>query len=158
MITTAEMLTMLKRNLWVIDKQADGLTHDDSMLQLPFQGNCFNWVVGHMLVHRDKMLKMLDHEPLWAANSSALYDFGSEPLTDSTLAVPFDKILIDLRTSQDRLAAAFDTTNDAMLNTITDGHESSIRERLTFLVWHDAYHAGQAEYLRQLAGVNDKVI
>jgi uncharacterized damage-inducible protein DinB len=31
-------------------------------------------------------------------------------------------------------------------------------EFLHFLLWHETYHAGQTELLRQLSGTNDKVI
>ncbi len=34
----------------------------------------------------------------------------------------------------------------------------SVGAWLHFLLWHETYHVGQMEYLRQLAGVNDKVI
>ena len=36
--------------------------------------------------------------------------------------------------------------------------DDTLRKRLAFMAWHDSYHTGQTEYLRQLTGVNDKVI
>ena len=35
---------------------------------------------------------------------------------------------------------------------------SPLRNRIFFLYFHDTYHVGQTELLRQLAGVGDKVI
>jgi uncharacterized damage-inducible protein DinB len=36
--------------------------------------------------------------------------------------------------------------------------EDTVGEQLAFLHFHEAYHTGQTEMLRQLAGKNDKVI
>ena len=30
--------------------------------------------------------------------------------------------------------------------------------RMEFMIWHEAYHIGQLEYLRHLAGSHEKVI
>ena len=43
---------LYKTNHWVVTNQTDDLTHDDSLLQLPFRGNCLNWILGHILVSR----------------------------------------------------------------------------------------------------------
>lgn len=158
MISAQDMTSMLKRNMWVIGQQVDGLTHEDSLLQLPFRGNCLNWVIGHMIVHRDKMLKRIGGEPLWGAEVAAFYDHGSEPITDGTNAVNFETMLADLQTSQERLEAAMQAATDSQLDAAAEGRDGTVRDYLAFLVWHDAYHTGQTEYLRQLAGVDDKVI
>jgi len=34
----------------------------------------------------------------------------------------------------------------------------TVGEWLNFLLWHETYHVGTTEQLRQLAGKNDKVI
>ena len=78
MISAAELTGMLARNLGVIERQTGGLTHADSMLQLPFRGNCLNWVLGHIMVYRDAMLKMADAEPLWDKARTMAYGYGSE--------------------------------------------------------------------------------
>jgi uncharacterized damage-inducible protein DinB len=39
-----------------------------------------------------------------------------------------------------------------------DGETESMAERLAFAHWHETYHVGQLELLRQLTGKNDKVI
>ena len=59
------IMGLYETNHWVLTRQADGLTHEDSLLQLSFRGNCFNWVVGHVLVSRENVLKMLGIEGTW---------------------------------------------------------------------------------------------
>jgi hypothetical protein len=39
MITTTDLISSLERNLDIIKSQTQGLTHADSVLQLPFRGN-----------------------------------------------------------------------------------------------------------------------
>ena len=158
MISAAEMIFLLSRNLQVIEAQSESLTHADSMLQLPFRGNCLNWVLGHVLVYRDAMLKLAGAEPLWDAVRSRPYLYGSESMKADDDAVELDIILADLRRSQGRLAAALAALGEEQLNADSCDHGDDLRECLLELVWHDGYHAGQTEYLRQLAGVNDQVM
>ncbi|MCY4526728.1 MAG: DinB family protein [Anaerolineaceae bacterium] len=159
MITATDMTTMLAQNLRVIGLQTEGLTHGDSMLQLPFRGNCLNWVLGHMLVSRDYMLRIAGAETLWDADKSTPYMFGSEAMTAEADAVPMESILADLQRSQECLAEAMTALDDGTLDApFENERDDTLRKRLAFMTWHDSYHTGQTEYLRQLSGVSDKVI
>ena len=64
--------------------------------------------------------------------------------------------MADLDETQARLEAAL-----AGL-TIEDMEQANgdrtLGERLSFSYWHEAYHTGQTELLRQVSGVDDKVI
>lgn len=158
MISAAELTGMLASNLEVIEAQTAGLSHTDSMLQLPFRGNCLNWVLGHMLVYRGALLKLMDQEPLWDAGRARPYMYGSAAMKADDDAVPLETILADLRRSQERLAETLAALSEAQLGADTCDHGDSLRECLLELVWHDGYHAGQTEYLRQLTGVDDQVM
>ena len=35
----------------------DGISHEESVLQLPFQHNCMNWIVGHIVTNRSHVLE-----------------------------------------------------------------------------------------------------
>jgi hypothetical protein len=45
MITAKDLIGASERNLGIIKAQTEGLSHADSLLQLPFRGNCLNWVL-----------------------------------------------------------------------------------------------------------------
>lgn len=158
MITTDELTNMLRRNLVVLEQQAKGLTHEESVMQLPFRGNCFNWIAGHLIVHRDKMLKAMNAAPLWDEAKTARYDRESPPITSLEDALPFESLMADLRQSQGMLEAALAAQTDDMLDAMQPDGRRTLRGRLLFLAWHETYHVGQTELLRQLTGVNDKVI
>lgn len=55
----------------------DGLTHEDSLVQPP-SGNCINWMLGHLLVHRHRMLETLG-EPAPIPEALMRYDRGRRP-------------------------------------------------------------------------------
>jgi uncharacterized damage-inducible protein DinB len=159
-ITLEQLAKAFERNATIVQMQAKDLTHEDSLRQLPFRGNCFNWIVGHMLVSRDDMLAWLGEAPV-GGERAARYRRESDPVqADSDDVLPFDELLALLAASQDKLGRGMaalteaDLQREVMLGT----RAAPLGARLFFLYFHDTYHTGQTEILRQLAGVDDKVI
>ena len=64
MITPVQLAEAFERNVSIAQMQAKDLTHEDSLLQPPFRGNCLNWVLGHMLSNRDAILGWLGEAPV----------------------------------------------------------------------------------------------
>jgi hypothetical protein len=155
MITSDIITRYFKLNHQVLVMQTKGLTHEDSLLTPPFRANCLNWVLGHLVVYRDQALALLGRDPLWNKEQSAPYSRESDPLQTQD-ALPLEQILADLKISQERLSAALAELTAEDLERVVD--DRTLAQRLTFAYWHEAYHAGQTELLRQLTGVDDKVI
>ncbi|MEA3336961.1 MAG: DinB family protein [Chloroflexota bacterium] len=160
MAVEQDLTGTLGANLWVIQRQVDGLTDEDSYLQPPFSGNCLNWVLGHIVVGRNRMLVLLEQEPLWGDAETALYQTGSEPIVVGGGALSLATLLETLERSQELIAVSLGQASEAQLAEIVPfrGRESSISDAIAGLAWHETYHTGQTELLRQLAGKNDKVI
>ena len=155
------LANVYKRNQWVLETQTKGLTHADSLIQPEARGNCMNYVLGHVLAHRDIVLKMLEIEPVMDAAQFARYDHGSEPvLADGPDVVPLEDLLSLLKRSGELLVEAIEPlTAEQLEREVKLGERSaSLGQRIEFFGWHEAYHAGQTEYLRQLAGTDDEVI
>ncbi len=150
---------LFQTNHWVVAHQTDGLTHEDSLLQLPFRGNCLNWVLGHCLVSRQNVLKMLGIQGSWTEEEIARYTFDTEPITaaDDPAILSLERLLADFDLTQKQLEEGFAEVSEQQLAE-TNENGRSVAERLLFLAWHEGYHLGQTEYLRQLAGKDDKVI
>jgi uncharacterized damage-inducible protein DinB len=160
MISTTQLTEAFGRNLTILQRQADGLTHADSLLQPPFRGNCLNWVLGHMAESRDSTLGALGAAPC-SGEAVARYARESEPITgDDAGALPLDELLRLLAASQEALAAALSrATPEDLARELTIGpRTTTVGARVFFLYFHETYHVGQTELLRQLAGANDKVI
>lgn len=160
MITPQELTQLFSVTTWVCQNQAKGLTHEQSLLQPPFRGNCFNWVLGHIVVNRNDLLKMLDADPILTDEEAARYKFDSEPVVsedDNTL--PLERLLNLISTSQKMLEEGFNNMPKGKLDEIVnEERQTTFRYRLLFMHFHESYHSGQLELLRQLAGMDDSVI
>ena len=154
-----KLISLFKRTHWIIQEQTKGLTHDDSLLQLPFRANSMNWVLGHLANSRNSILKTLGEPPALEGTLAARYKRDSEPVTNHQEAVPLKTLLTAIEESQERiLAALMQTTPKMMVATYDEENKFTVGDRLEFLHWHETYHVGQIEILRQLAGTNDKII
>jgi uncharacterized damage-inducible protein DinB len=146
-----------ERNYQVIKLQADGLTNEESLLQPPFRGNCFNWVLGHILYFRGRQMKVLGDTSAWP-DQLQRYSWESEPVTAAAQDIlPLNQLLSLLDQSQERLISRLQDMAEADFDATLDDRGSR-GELLAMLQRHETYHTGQLELLRQLAGKNDKII
>jgi hypothetical protein len=159
MITAQQLAKSFARNLWIVVAQSDGLSHQDSLMQVA-NVNCLNWVLGHLAEGRDQVLAMLGQAPV-LAEEGARYRRESDPVTgDGPGVIPLDRMLSVLKEGQERIAAGLSALSDEALREeqAVGERRLTLAERLHFAYFHDTYHTGQAELLRALAGRTDKVI
>jgi len=154
-----KLIPLFERTYWIIQQQTKDLTHSDSVLQLPFRGNSMNWILGHIMASRNKMLAVFDEPPALEAAQADRYQRDSEPVTHADDAVSFEILLAAVDDSQKRIVAALKQATIEDLSVIyNEEHNFTVGDRLEFLHWHETYHVGQLEILRQLAGMDDKII
>ncbi|MGD8625836.1 MAG: DinB family protein [Anaerolineae bacterium] len=156
----AETLIQSFHTTWrIMQMQTNGLSHADSLLQPPFRGNCLNWVLGHILVGRDQALRLLGEASVLVADEAARYRTGSEPVQEEE-ALSLERLLAGLAEAQERLDAALARAPAGALAAVVDfrGREQPLGQALDGLHWHETYHTGQLELLRQLAGTDDAII
>jgi len=151
-------IAALERNLRVIKLQTDGLSDADALIQPPFRGNCMNWIIGHILYFRSRILQTLGDTFHWSDMVIRLYQRESDPITGAADGIlPLSLLLRDLESIQEPLIARLrQATPDELARVI--GEVGTVEDVVCRLVWHETYHLGQLELLRQLAGKNDKVI
>jgi uncharacterized damage-inducible protein DinB len=155
----SNLVEVYERTYRVILMQTEGLSHADSLRQLPFRGNCMNWVLGHIVMHRDKVLELLGEKPVMKLGDSDLYNRGSDPIREGKPALTLEELLAALEQTREQLTAALQSASPADLEARADeGGQQTKLERIQFLQWHETYHLGQLEILRQLAGKDDAVI
>lgn len=156
-----QLENVYKRNLIVIKRQIKGLTHEDSLIQPPFRGNCLNFVLGHVAASRQLVLKELGADPLMSEEHINRYTQDADPVTEKGDDImTLDEIMEIMDHSQKVLSEnLLKLTPEDLDKEIGDGErKTTLGRRVEFLSWHEAYHTGQTEYLRQLAGTDDKVI
>jgi hypothetical protein len=162
MITLENISAAYERNLEIIQLQTNNLTHEQSLIQLPFRSNCLNWVVGHILTNRCNIIRLLGAEELRPGVNLDHYERGSQPVTSNGEGVlPLEELLRLLEDSQQRLSAVLEQeTEESLQRTATyrDRPERPIAYWIFFLYFHDSYHVGQTEILRQAAGMDDQII
>ena len=161
MITATDLIGVLERNLGIIKAQTQGLSHADSLLQLPFRGNCLNWVLGHIADNRNTMLRFLGEEAILSEAHVKRYEFNSEPVCgDAGDILTLEQLLMVLEQGQSALTARLlkMTVEDLAREVQSFLGTTTLGQLIFYLYWHESYHTGQTEALRQLAGKNDKVI
>ncbi len=162
MISTQHLIDFYARNVEIIKMQTGDLTHEESLIQLPFRSNCLNWVVGHVLANRCNILDLLGAEDLRPEVNLDHYERESDPIVGEGEGVLLLEDLIHhLEDSQLRLETALDQETEESLQRMVpyrDRPEKEVAFWLFFLYFHDSYHVGQTEILRQAAGKDDKII
>ena len=161
MITATDLIETLERNLGIIKAQTQGLSHADSLLQLPFRGNCLNWVLGHIAANRNTMLRFLGEGTILSEAHVKRYEFNSEPVCgDAGDILTLEQLLMVLEQGQSALTAKLQkmTVEELAREVQSFLGTTTLGQFIFYLYWHESYHTGQAEALRQLAGKNDKVI
>lgn len=161
MITKDQLAEGYALNLRLIDMQTAGLSHADSLIQTPYNINCLNWVLGHIAVGRDSVLRLVGEEPLLSEAETNRYKTESDPIKeDGEHVIQLERLLKILATGQMRINSGLSRlTEDEMSHEVRVGERQvPLGVRLHGFYFHDTYHTGQTDLLRQIAGANDKVI
>lgn len=161
MITNQQLIDGFSLNTRLIKLQTDGLSHADSLVQTPYNINTMNWVLGHIAVNRDNVLRLIGEQELLSEGERCRYKTESEPVVeDGPEIMQLDMLLEILSTGQARLESAMGELSEAdLLEEIQVGERMmALGARLYGFYFHDTYHTGQTELLRQIAGADDKVV
>ncbi len=153
MFSAESIISVYARNLTFIQQLTAGFSHADSLIQPPVPGNCAHWIVGHLVVYRNRLLTMLEQPLALEESQVARYVRDSAPvLGDEPGLTPFGDLLEALQVSQERLATGVRALTPAVAERV---HEyppmrMSTAEWLIFLLRHEAYHTGQLELLQEV--------
>lgn len=90
----------------LVHRLVDGLTHDETLIQLPFDVNCFNWVLGHIVTNRSHALGVVGVEHAWRENVRRLYNTGTENIKPEGESMQVDVLLKHLDESVELLKVA----------------------------------------------------
>jgi hypothetical protein len=154
MFTVDNLIAMYARNLYFIKEYTKGLNHADSLAQPPVQGNCMNWVIGHILTYRNRILGITGQPALLEEVIGARYNANSKPVLgdESGLGI-LEDMLHALDESQDKIAAGMKamTAEDAAKLWVFGQLNMSAGEWMLFLLRHEAFHVGNLELLREIA-------
>ncbi|HSG45276.1 MAG TPA: DinB family protein [Anaerolineales bacterium] len=142
-----EFTAMLVHNL------VDGLTQEETLIQLPYDVNCLNWVLGHIIANRSHALEVVSAEHAWQEDIRRLYHTGTENIKPDSESIQVDILLKHLDESVELLKSALENVDDGYLSEhFTNYRGEKTREaHLSGFHWHETYHIGQLEIFRALA-------
>jgi uncharacterized damage-inducible protein DinB len=154
---TAEILAkMFAYNHYVITANTKELTHEDSVTKPSYGGSTLNWIVGHVLVSRNSILKLVGRDPILDEESAAHYQRGSGPVPPGGGVRPFEELLALLNRSQEEITDGIKRLgDDGLAGPASEGaidKSGTVGQNLAFFQFHEAYHAGQTGILRRVAG------
>jgi uncharacterized damage-inducible protein DinB len=145
------LISAIGFNTRALHLNLEGLTHTECLLQPP-GGNCINWLLGHILRHRNLMLEALDAPTVWSAEAQVRYDRGSAPIQgeEAEGVVRLEELRQELDRSGEQLRSTLTEVGEEALR--APSGTSTLGQRLLFLALHEAYHVGQIGLLRRLSG------
>jgi len=163
MIIISEYIAMLNQVQEIVRKQTAGMTDDELLIQPPNGGNCMLWVLGHLTNN----MVIIQQKVLGGQLPAGLPDFGrfgygSKPVLGREEGLPS---LAALLKSMDLLQSAIATQLKTMREVDFDEEITVIGEHkqrrgywALFFFFHQSYHTGQLEFLRNLAGHTEHII
>lgn len=155
----ADIITyILRRNQDFIVTATDGLSQADSLLHLPGESNCMNWVLGHITVYRDQMLACVQRTKCMTASEVKLYIANSKPISPASKSCSLERLLKLLAQGFDALSIWLECNSGGLQQgippEILPRRGEKVVEYLTELCWHESHHVGELHALRELAVVN----
>ena len=135
---------------FLIHRFVDGMTHEESLLQLPFEHNCMNWIFGHIVTNRSHVLETVTISHDWQDEVRTLYHTETPPIKPGSKSVQFETLVEYLDESLELLKSALENMGDEQL----EENHSNYRGKktryahLTGFHWHESFHLGQLEILK----------
>lgn len=148
--------SMLKMNLAGIDHQASLAAPEPG-------GNCLNWVVGHVVSARDRILsEVLGLPHILSAEAHEVYGRGTPALSNAATALPLDELLAIFEASQEPLRQGLKQVTEERLAepapfSPSGNPKETVASLLAGLAFHESYHVGQTGILRRMAGMEGAV-
>ncbi|MBH28293.1 MAG: hypothetical protein CL789_03540 [Chloroflexi bacterium] len=152
--------TILRRNQESLLKAIEGLSHSEMFLQLPGQGNCMNWILGHIASYRDGMLVDSGLRSYMRPDEVQVYAGGSAPIkagdicVDSArlselLVLTFADLIFWIETERNGLHQK--PVGDIKDNIGYSGVCNTLIEHYAQNIGHESIHVGELNPLRELA-------
>ena len=156
-MNATELSNLFRISHYAIHANLEGFTHEDGLRRPEPDGNCANWVLGHIVASRNGILAILGEEPALHGAVADRYKRGSSAISHERDAAHMELLVKALDDSQERIldalarATALDLAKPAAAPVVTSG-DTSVGGQLSFLHFHESYHSGQLGLLRRLAG------
>jgi len=151
-----QLIHLAKLNHSLLTRNLEGMTDEQALVTLFEGGNHLNWLVAHLVAGRDRMLATLGAERVRSEEVDDGFDYGSTPPSADD-AWPLERHLADFLTAHERLLAALEGLTAEQLEQPYESGNGTLGYQLNFMLWHEAYHVGQATLYRRKAGLKSPI-
>jgi len=144
-------------NSYVLTRNLEGITHEDSVKSPEPAGNCINWVVGHMVKARNMAMNVIGQQPMWSPDRFDMYGGSGQHPFDPARAIPLDELIAQFQAIQGPLtdgmkAMSADALSAKAPFSPTGNPDETIGSLLAALIFHESHHSGQLGVLRRVIG------
>jgi hypothetical protein len=140
----ANVKGMFKINTDIVNRAIAGVAADDWFRKPGDESNHLMFVIGHLIVHRGRTLKVLGGE--WDSPWAPLFARGAQRVHDAEYPSAEEMRNAWNQVSADLAAALSNAPTEELSN-----------GTVAFYAFHDAYHAGQVSFLRKWLGYGQTV-
>ena len=149
---------MYRANTDIINKAIADMKDEDWFRQPGNDSNHLMWLLGHVVVHRGHVLKIIGGD--WSASWASLFARGAERVDASQypsiqeMRDAWSQVSEQLKTTLNESSA------EALGNPSPEGlpsFDKKISGSVAFLAFHDTYHTGQVSFLRKWLGYGQTV-
>lgn len=151
MVNGSYLIQLFEFSYGALFRNLEGISHEESVIEPEPGGNCMNWVLGHIVATRNRVLPLVGMPPVWRAELAFMYSGRQEAQWSCDSALDLQNIQTDLARSQQDLRNALEAIPEGKLNAVT-GDGRSLGDALGFFHFHESYHGGQIALLRRLLG------
>lgn len=141
----------------VVHINVAGITQQESLINPEPEGNCLNWVLGHLVCIYNNAMPLVGQEALPKPEKLKRYDRGSAPLRNASEAMELSELLSIWDEACKRVDAGLSTLTPETLDarapfSPSNDPNETMRSLISTVLFHQAYHAGQLGVLRRVAG------
>jgi uncharacterized damage-inducible protein DinB len=141
----------------VVRRSVQDLSQEDSLIQPKAEGNCANWVMGHLLHVYEMVLPALGQQSLNKNGGFERFKRGGEGLKGAEDAIGINELVAAWDEASKRVEAGLEALTAKQLDEkapFSPGNNpnETVRSLLTTMFFHQAYHTGQLGLLRRMAG------
>ena len=149
---------MFRFNTDIIGKAIDGVRNEDWFRAPGDDSNHLMWLLGHVVVHRGQVLKILGVD--WNSSWASLFAPGSQRVDDAEYPTVDEMRAAWAEISQQLKAALGEISPDVLTRPAPQGPPSFAQQvsgTVAFYAFHDTYHTGQVSFLRKWLGYGQTI-
>lgn len=150
------IISQLQFAQWAAMRNLEGVSHEDSVVRPANGANDSNWVLGHVIAVRNKVMAAVGEAPIW--DDARVAPYLAESTNDTAARIPLDELRAAFATTHERLTAGIARLDEHALQQKApfspgkSNPDETLQSLLAKIVVHESYHIGQIGILRRAMG------